>query len=165
MGGILQIVRSRLPWGSGNPQLLRRVIVSDEFLYYDGNLSRWVPKHKPLRFDADGMSTFERGLLEANKHGCEDVATLGGTKSQPAVVFQIGGDQITKRVARADNAHCRIEPSPNDVTPIGYAHWSIQPPEDVTQTHRREIQRELAERMSLKLVHGSVTLPKPNDVL
>jgi hypothetical protein len=131
---------------------LRRVLHSTNFLEWHDDFNRWVPTLAGVRFDPDGMSAFVSRLLGERGHGPADVSTLGGTSDKRAVVYEF--DQ-----AAVSEAGFTVSLSPNDDTPIGYAHASIEKP-TMTREAEREARTKLAARMSL--VFGKIELSRPD---
>lgn len=133
-------------------RLLRRVLHNANFLEWHYDLSRWVPSLAAVRFDPDGMSAFLRRLLEDHGLDAGEVATLGGTSHKPAVVYEFGAQAATA-IGYA------TEHTPNDDTPIGYAHASILAAGGMPRPEVRKARTELANSMTI--VHGDVSLPRP----
>lgn len=120
-------------------QLLRRVLNREDFLEWHGDLGRWIPSLAGLQFDPDGMSVFIRRLLEMAGRNASEVASLGGTK--PAeLVFAV--EAATARSAGFDAEH-----SPNDTTPIGFAHGSVTRPPGVSKPDFRDMRTDVAVAM------------------
>jgi len=123
---------------------------ADYFEWHD-DLDRWVPSLAGVRFDPDGLSAFVPRLLRQRGHGPADVCTLGRTSEKPAVAYEFDGQAVA-------HVGFSAEHSPNEDTPIGYAHASILKP-SLTRVDDRQARTALASRMVL--VHGTVELPKP----
>lgn len=132
-------------------ELLRRVLDRPDFLMWHDDEGRWVPSLAGVRFDPDGMSVFVLRLLEANRRGPADVATLGGTKSEQ-LVFAASTSSIEELGFTAQH-------TPNNLTPIGDAHASVKPPPDVPQAAFRALRTDLAT--ALRCVHGTPSLTPP----
>jgi hypothetical protein len=134
-------------------RLLRRVLNLPDYLEWHDDFRQWVPSLAGIRFDSDGMSVFLRRLLEARSHSAIDVQTLGGTNDNPAVVYQF-------EAAAATDAGFRSEHSPNEDTPIGYAHASILKPDELPRMEERKARARLAA--SMILIHGRIELTRPD---
>lgn len=129
--------------------LLRRVPNRADFLEWHDDLGRWIPSAAALRFDRDGMSVFVERLLLARLDTAAQVASLGGTREKPALVY---GAQV----ARVETIGFSTEESPNEDIPIGYAHGSVYPPSHVDRFTLKGLRVDLAVAMALK--HGE---PQP----
>jgi hypothetical protein len=101
--------------------LLRRVLHRPDYLEWHEDFGRWVPSLAGVRFDPDGMSVFLRHLLEAQQHDAGDVRSLGGTSDKPAVVYECTAGAV-------QDVGFSTQHSPNEDTPIGYAHASVLKP-------------------------------------
>lgn len=136
---------------SRDERFFRRVLHRIDYFEWHDDLGRWVPSLAGVRFDPDGMSTFVPRLLQQRGHGRADVCTLGGTNPKTAVVYEFDGKAVAEVGFGAEH-------SPNQDTPIGYAHASVLKPSLAREDERRA-RTTLASRMVL--VHGNVDLPKP----
>ena len=130
---------------------LRRVLHSANFLEWHDDLDRWVPTLAGVRFDPDGMSTFVPRLLAEGGHGAAEVSTLGGTSEKRSVVYEF-------ETLAVQEVGFSARLSPNNETPIGYAHASIEKPA-MTRDGERKARTDLATRMSR--VYGEIDLPRP----
>jgi hypothetical protein len=137
---------------SPQDRLLRRVLHRADYLEWHEDFGRWVPALAGVRFDPDGMSAFVRRLLAARQHDESDVRTLGGTSDKPAVVFEFSTQAV-------EDVGFTAEHSPNEDTPIGYAHASVIKPLGLSRQDERRARTALAANMTL--VFGEVELPKP----
>jgi hypothetical protein len=131
---------------------LRRVLHRADFVEWHEDFDCWVPSLAGVRFDPDGMSAFVSRLLSRRAQGPAEVSTLGGTSDKLAVVYEFDG-------AAARDSGFDASLSPNDDTPIGHAHASLQKP-TLTKSQERVARTRLAARMTL--VHGTIDLPKPD---
>ncbi|MGQ0832667.1 MAG: hypothetical protein ACT4OV_13420, partial [Microthrixaceae bacterium] len=130
--------------------LLRRVFDREGYLEWHDDLGRFVPSLAGVQFDPDGMSTFIDRVLLAGGDGRDSVATIGGVKSEELVYAVRAGD--------VRNLGLGVEHTPNDETPIGYAHASVTPP-DGTKKPDRGTRNDLAAAMTC--VFGEPTVTRP----
>ena len=135
----------------GDDQLLRRVLNRLDFLVWDDDEERWLPSLAGIRFDPDGMSAFILRLLRARGAGSGDVATLGDTRSG-ALVFSTIVDSI-------EGLGFTVRETPNDATPIGHAHASVEAPAGLSPAAWRAVRTDLAAIMTC--VHGAPAPERP----
>lgn len=126
-------------------ELLRRVLNREDFLEWHSDLGRWIPSLAGLKFDPDGMSVFVRQMLEEVGRQVAEVSSLGGTKNAELVYGVEAG------TARA--AGFGVEHSPNEETPIGFAHGSVIRPPQTSKSDFRDMRADVAERMVC--LHGT----------
>lgn len=132
--------------------LLRRVLHRPDYLEWHEDFGRWVPSLAGVRFDPDGMSVFVRHLLEVQQDDPSDVRSLGGTSDKPAVVYEFTAQAV-------EDVGFSTQHSPNDDTPIGYAHASVLKPPALARQDERKARTALAASMSL--VVGEIEMPRP----
>ena len=124
-----------------------------DYLVWHDDFDRWVPSLAGIQFDPDGMSAFLRHQLEERDHGAEDVRSLGGTSDKPAVVYEFPASNVT-------DVGFSTHHSPNEDTPIGYAHASVVKPGALPRKEDRAARTALATTMNLLL--GEIDLAKPD---
>ncbi len=132
--------------------LLRRVINRADFLEWHADLERWVPATGAVRFDPDGMSTYVERFLREAGDSAADVGTMGGSKD-PEPVFSV-------TVEQACLLDFAVSQTPDDRTPIGYAHASVERPSGQFTGDFKSARSQLAQ--SMRLVHGRITLAAPD---
>lgn len=132
--------------------MLRRVIDRPNFLEWHADFGRWIPAAGAVRFDPDGMSTYvERFLVEAGD-AVADVGTIGGTKNAEPV-FSVPAET-------ARTVGFGVDHTPDERTPIGYAHASITRPDGQSDPDHKAARSRLAQSMAL--VHGTITVEPPD---
>lgn len=136
---------------SRDDRFLRRVPHRVDYFEWHDDLGRWVPSLAGVRFDPDGLSAFVSRLLQQRGHGPAEVCTLGRTSEKAAVAYEFDVQVV------ADIGFAAAY-SPNEDTPIGYAHASILKP-TLAREDERQARTTLASRMAL--VHGIVEFSKP----
>lgn len=144
--------RSNVTAIARDDHLLRRVLNRSDYLEWHDDFNRWIPSLASVRFDPDGMSAFVARLLMESQQGPEEVSTLGGTSSKPAVVYEV-------ELSAVEECGFTAKLSPNEDTPIGHAHSSIPSP-GLASEDERSARTDLAGRMVL--CFGSIALPKPH---
>lgn len=97
------------------------------------------------------MSVFVLRLIEANRRGLADVATLGGTTFD-RLLFGVSTSSVNGLGFAAQH-------TPNDETPIGDTHASITPPLGLSKAAFRALRTDLA--VAMHCFYGSPTLAAP----
>lgn len=131
--------------------LLRDVPLKQGLLEWDGRQQRWIPALAAMSFDPDGLSTFVERILLRGGHSIEDVTTRGGVVDRDSVVYAVRNDEVLKSY---DTAH-----TPNEETPIGYAHSSIIKKAGMGKSEHRRARIGLAPQM--ECVYGDVPFSPP----
>lgn len=126
-------------------ELLRRIIAAQQVAWH-ADQQRWVPTLAGVRFDPDGMSTFCDRMLTERGDGPVSVATGGGRKSEE-LAYGV-------RVEDAGSLGFETEYTPDELTPIGYAHSSVIRPDGLNTGDFKALRTDLAERMQLR--HGEL---------
>lgn len=122
--------------------LLRGVPLNVNLLDYDHRQGRWLPALAAMSFDPDGLSVFVARILERKGDSAADVPGRGLDPGARGAVFAAINEDL-------EEVGYSTRHTPNDDTPIGYAHGSVERPAAMSNSDHKAARRRLAPKMML----------------